>query len=252
MTIFQHLMIKAREYALEHHLSVEDFGVSASMIYAIVHGDNKRTIGVTLIPHGEGDLCALEGKCIEEIFDHALTFNPLKRAFALALINAIGQHALHNTFSPADNTRSLLVQQILEMTHVGDEIVFVGNLAPVVAKLKEEGRNPIVFCRQKNNESERIYSDIFEYETIQTAPIAIITGATLIGSTLDALLKLSPPQSIRILAGFSAGAHPSWFKGSGLTHVTSMLLEPSFKEALRINQWNDVFNAPGYFCPVLG
>ena len=123
----------------------------------------------------------------------------------------------------------------------------MGNLAPVVAKLKENGRKPIVFCRQKQHYAEAIYSDIFEYEAIQTAPIAIITGATLIGSTLDALLTLSPKESIRILAGFSAGAHPSWFEGTGVTHLTSMKIESRYKEALMKNNWEEVFSYPSYF-----
>ena len=250
MTILQKLTEHARAYALQNSVKIDDFGVSATMIYVMVANDERKALGVTLVPHGEGHFGALQGSSIEDIFESAKAFHPLQRAFALALINALGQHAMEGEkeLSLCENgTRSLLVEKVLDLTKAGDEVVFVGNLAPVVAKLKENGRKPIVFCRQKQHYAEAIYSDIFEYEAIQTAPIAIITGATLIGSTLDALLALSPQDSIRILAGFSAGAHPSWFERTGVTHLTSMKLESGYKEALVKNNWEEVFSYPSYF-----
>ena len=250
MTIFQHLKTKALEYAQMQHIVLVDFGVSASMIYAIVADKEKKAIGVTLIPHGEGELCALQGTSIEKVFELSSAFNPLQRAFALAVINALGQHALSNdeNFDVSNKgVQPLLTEKILDVTQEGDEVVFVGNLRPVVTKLKDNGRKPIVFCRQKQQYGDGVYSDIFEYEVIQSAPIAIITGASLIGSTLDALIHLSPKGSMRILAGFSAGAYPKWFEGSGLTHNISMKLDIAFKEALIKNRWEEVFTYPGYW-----
>ena len=247
--ILEQLMEHAKAYALTKNIKIDDFGVTAAMVYVIVSDDITKAIGVTLVPHGEGPLGVLEGKEIEEIFEHAKTFQALPRAFALALVNAIGQHAIKEDkafISSHEGARSVLVERILEMTHIGDEVVFIGNLAPVVAKLREEGRKPIVFCRQKQHYSEQIYSDIFEYEAIQKAPMAIITGATLIGSTLDALVALSPKGSVRILAGFSAGAHPQWFEGTGVTHIASMILDIGYKEALLKNAWEDVFSYESY------
>ena len=251
MTILEKLMERAKAYAFEHKIKIDDFGVTASMIYVIVSNDERNAIGVTLVPHAEGPMGVLQGSHIEEIFEHAKAFHALQRAFALALINALGQHALKGEKELSVNeagARSLLLEKILEFTQEGDEVVFVGNLAPLVAKLKEKGRKPIVFCRQKQQYNEGIYSDIFEYEMIQKAPIAVITGATLIGSTLDALMHLSPKESIRILVGFSAGAHPAWFENTGVTHIGSMQLEVAYREALLKNSWEEVFSYPSYFC----
>jgi hypothetical protein len=64
---------------------------------------------------------------------------------------------------------------------------------------------------------------------------------------LDALIHLSPKGSMRILAGFSAGAYPQWFEGSGLTHSVSMKLDIAFKEALIKNRLEEVFTYPGYW-----
>lgn len=251
--ILETLMEQAKAYAKQYAITIDDFGVTASMVYVKVSNDTRSTLGVTLTPYGEGVMGALRGVSMETIFEQAQTFDPLARALALALINALGQHAIgdEKEFSICEaGARSQLVEKILAFTDIGDEVVFVGNLAPVVAKLKENSRKPIVFCRQKQNYSESVYSDIFEYEAIQKAPIAIITGATLIGSTLDALLALSPKESIRILAGFSAGAHPKWFKCTGVTHVASMKLDILYKEALLKNRWEDVFSYPSYFSEV--
>ncbi len=253
MSLFQHLKTQAFAYAKDQHITLVDFGASASMIYAIVADTTKKAIGVTLIPHGEGELCALQGASIEEVFEFSSAFNPLQRAFALAVINALGQHALSNDGKcdvSNKGVQALLSEKILDVTQVGDEVVFVGNLRPVVTKLKENGRKPIVFCRQKQQYGDGVYSDIFEYEAIQYAPIAIITGASLIGSTLDALLRLSPKDSLRILAGFSAGTYPKWFEGTGITHIASMKLDCIFKDALLKNNWEAVFNYPGYFYPL--
>jgi len=254
MSIFQTLIANALQYAQENDVALEDFGTSASMLYVRVRGSNTRSMGVTLVPHTEGELSGLQGDSIETIFSHAASYNPMQRALCLALINALGQHSLHGDASftyATRGTRALLLENILERTRQGDEVVFVGNLAPVVAALKENGRKPIVFCRQKNQYAQGIYSDIFEYEAIQKAPIAIITGASLIGSTLDALMHLSPKNTCRILAGFSAGAHPSWFEGTGVSHVASMKIEERYKEALIKNHWDEIFDYPAYFAPVL-
>lgn len=251
MTIIEKLKTHALAYGKENNLVLEDFGVSASCVYAIVSGKGKSAIGVALLPHGEGDFGPLLGKNIEEVFDFSLSYNALQRAFALSLINALGQHALSFDMStPTLGTRQLLPQKLLEMTQMGDEIVFIGNLEPVIAKLTSEGRKPIVFCRQKNRLGKEVFSDIFEYEALQKSSIAVITGAALIGSTIDAIINMSPKNAIRIMAGFSCGAHPSWFKDTGITHVASMKLELPLKKALLNNAWDEVFNYPGYFWEV--
>lgn len=247
MTVFQHLKKEAWAYAQKNNVALEEFGVTKACVYVIVKTDAKQSIGITLTPHAEG-INEIKSDSINEIFEYADDYNPLQRALALALINALGQHALsEDTEVSKEGTRFLLPQKILEMTQVGDEVVFIGNLEPVVAKLKQEGRKPIVFCRQKKVYEEAIYSDIFEYEAIAKSKIAIITGAALIGSTIDALLAMSPKNAIRIVAGFSAAAHPSWLCGKGLTHVASMKLTCDFKNSLVQEKWEEVFSYPSYF-----
>jgi len=249
-TILNHLINHANDYALKYNIQLSDFGITSSMIYSIVEGCKRKTIGVTLTPHNEGKIDVLQGKTIQEVFDYAKHYDPVQRAFALSLVNALGQHAIHNSIELQEDIRSLLSKNILAMTNKDDEVIFIGNLKPVVMRLHKEQRVPLVFCRNKEHYEKGVYSDIFEYEHIQKNNIAIITGASLIGSTLDALIKLSPKNSIRILAGFSAGAHPSWFKGTGITHIASIAITTKFKASLHKDQWDSVFSYPSYFIKV--
>lgn len=244
ITILKQLSEKAKKYALQEGIVLEDFGVTSSMIYAVVKNGEKSAIGVTLTPTSEGQMGCLQGSSIEEIFSFQEQYSPMQRAFCLALINALGQHSLEQAEGEDVQIHSLLPERLLEMTKVGDEVVFVGNLAPVIAKLKENGRKPIVFCRDRAKEGT--FSDIFEYEAITKAPIAVITGSSLIGSTIDALMSLSPQNSTRILTGFSAGANPLWFKGTKISHIASMRLEIGFKEELLKNNWQKVFTYGSY------
>ncbi len=60
----------------------------------------------------------------------------------------------------------------------------------------------------------------------------MITGAALIGSTIDALLKFTSKARMVILSGFSAGANPLWLNNLGLTHVASISLSDCSKVEL--------------------
>ncbi len=249
-TIFEHLMAKAREYSLKNCVEVVEYGMNDNMIYVIVGDDLKKSIGVTLNSKEESYVKTLKGDSVEEIFKYAKEFNPLQRAFALATINALGQHAQDKELEFEEDLRELLTKKVLEFSGEDDEVTFVGNLKPVVMKLAQNNRKPVVFCRNKEHYSDVVYSDIFEYEMIQKESVAVITGASLIGSTIDALIKLSPKNSPRILAGFSAAAHPSWFKGTGVTHIASLSIGLDFRESLLKGEWEKVFDHKAYFVEV--
>lgn len=251
MSLYANLIHQASLIAQHEGLILEDFGTSTTCVYALIRQANQRYIGVALLPQGEGEFTPLCATSCEEVFDQSLGFRPLHRALGLALANAIARYRLGSEKIPLQKgARTLLPQKLLELTKEGDEIVFVGNLEPVIKKMRQEGRKPLVFCRQKNRLSDEVHSDIFEYEALASSKVAVITGAALIGSTVDAISAISPKESVRILAGFSAGVHPSWLSGSGFTHVASMLLEPSIKESLFRHQWEEIFSYPAYFLPI--
>ena len=91
-----------------------------------------------------------------------------------------------------------------------------------------------------------VYNDIFEYEAVSRASVVVITGAALIGSTIDAILKFTQNARAVIVAGFSAGAHPSWFEDTGLTHVVSTYLGDFSPEIIKRDNLKDVFENPSY------
>lgn len=251
MSLYTHFTQKALQVAQESDLKLVDYGASASCIYALIERAGERYIGVALLPQGEGEFRALKGQSCEEVFQESKGYQPLQRALGLALANAVARFLLaQESISLEGRVRDMLPQKLLEMTREGEEIVFIGNMAPLIEKMEREGRKTLVFCRQRHHLGARVHSDMFEYEALQESKIAVITGAALIGSTVDAILALSPQNSVRILNGFSAGLHPSWLAGSGITHISSMLLEPRLKESLLRYEWEAMFEYGGYFLPI--
>ncbi|MGM0623320.1 MAG: Rossmann-like domain-containing protein [Campylobacterota bacterium] len=192
--------------------------------YAVLQCNNEAFTGVTLTPHAEGDLCNIEIGNVTNFLQKAQSsYDIATRACALALINAIGQHAIaRSCIKASGNLRDNLAKFLLLNTNQSDNIVFIGHLQPVVNTLKQQRKTVNTFCRTRTDSKNAIYNDIFEYEALQRCDVAVITGASLIGSTIDAMLRFCQGAKLVILAGFSAGAHPSWYKDVGITHVASM------------------------------
>ena len=179
---------------------------------------------------------------IEEILT-TNNYNLALRAVSLALINAIDQYELSKKNIPLKpNLREELHETIYNLSCEDDNIVFIGNLKPVVKKLKQSRKNITVFCRSMTDEKNGVYNDIFEYEAVEKADIVIITGAALIGSTIDALLKFTKKAKAIILSGFSAGLNPSWLEGFPISHVVSTSLKKSKKEDILNISLEEIFS----------
>lgn len=245
--ILDKLKQKALEYAKQEGLKLIDFDLCEQFTYAKVAKDDKSFIGVTLTPRNEGELNKIDNFSIDEILS-IKSYDIALRALGLALINAIGQYAIaKDGIELQGNIQENLAKKLLEESDKTDKIVFIGHLTPVVAKLRAEGRDVDVFCRTQSDFKNGVYNDIFEYEALTYADIVVVTGASLIGSTIDAVLKFSTDARMVILAGFSAGADPKWYEGLGFTHVTSTYLEEFSVDIIKQNNLGDVFNNPSYF-----
>ena len=248
MSIFESLRLNALETLGRYQ--DEAFGITPSCGYCTIRHNGYAGVGLALTPQGEGALTPLP-KDLRTILEEAAAYQPFGRAAALSVINAL--FALkRNTMELeyALDMRVLLTQKILEATDERSRIVIIGNLRPVVNALRLQKRQVEVFCRSANNPAEGVYNDIFEYEASMHADVLLITGAALIGSTVDALVAMSPKASLRILAGFSAGADPQWLQGSGITHVCSVHLDRSIINNLLHNNFEAVFKYKSYFIPV--
>jgi len=224
--IFLRLLDEALRCAKENDLKLLSFSMGDLLTHTKILYKDQVFIGVTITPRNEGDLFASEYESLEQLLNGGKTYDISKRAFALSAINAIGQFLLSlNKPVFGENLRTELSSKIVTLSKKDDKIVFIGNLSPVVTRLKQLGKNVTVFCRESNNKHIGIYNDIFEYEAVSQADIVVITGASLIGSTIDAILKFTTNTKAVILAGFSAGGYPKWYEGVGITHIGSIYLE---------------------------
>ena len=77
------------------------------------------------------------------------------------------------------------------------------------------------------------------------ADIVVITAASLIGSTIDALLALKRPGQIVVIAGFSGSCDPRWYEGLGINYAAGIDLDRcDDPQSLDLN---NIFSYPGYF-----
>jgi uncharacterized protein len=249
LSLFHQLQRCALADAGAAGLELRDLEMGLSCAYASVEGPEGEAVGVALTPKEEGPASPLRGETLREVIEAGSGYDPYARTAALAVMNAVSRYALAPEPLYPD-LRRMLCQKVLEGTQPGDRIAVIGNLRPLVACLKEADREVVVFCRGHRDPDNGIYSDIFEYESVPEADALIITGAALIGSTVDALLALSPRAKMRILAGFTAGVHPDWLESSGVTHVAGLSLDPSVRTPLIRNGWASLFDYPAYWLEV--
>ncbi len=241
---------RALEALAQHEVVCDDLGMTPSCGYCVLRRKDQVGVGLVLTPQGEGTLTPLHGD-IRTLLENSSAFEPFGRAQALSVMNALfalRRSTLSLQYAP--DMRVLLSHKILEATDTQNRIVIIGNLRPVVAKLRAQQRHVEVFCRSANNPQEGVYNDIFEYEAVQNADVLLITGAALIGSTVDALVAMSPKASMRILAGFSAGVDPQWFQANGITHICSVNLDINIIERLKRNDFEAVFAYESYLMEV--
>lgn len=251
MTLLNHLLQSAQQMSQHRHLHLVDFTVGALLTQVRVSDGQHIAAGVCLTPTGEGSVNnPLRADTLEAILHAGRAYDAFARAVAVAAMNAIAQWERAATQPPptadAPGLRDLLVEHLLAHSTPETAIVFIGHLKPVVARLREQQRQPLVFCRRHTDPAHGIYNDIFEYEALATAERVVITGAALIGSTLDAVLRASPQAQARYLIGFSAGVHPAWLHDSGITHVASLHLAQMAQDPVMHNDLEALFKYPAY------
>jgi len=249
LSLFSSLQRAALADASEHALRLVDFGMGLSCAYAVVEGARGRAFGTALTPGGEGPVSVVRGETLRETVEAGSRYDPFARAAALAVMNAVSRYRLPPLPAAAD-LRAQVCEKVLEATGPRDRIAVIGYLRPLVECLKREGRDVDVFCRSHRDPQNGVYNDIFEYEAVREVDVLLMTGAVLVGSTLEALLALSLKAKMRVLTGFSAGVHPQWLAGSGVTHLAGMRLDEGVKTRLLRNEWEALFDYPTYWLDV--
>jgi uncharacterized protein (DUF4213/DUF364 family) len=245
--LFDNLKAKALEIIKEDGLSFLDGGIGKTLTCVSLKTKNGAVSGVALSPKNEGEPLVFKKDSIENLLLDAQSFSPNKRSIGLAIINAIGQYQLQkDPIQYYPNLRVALSKHIQKLTCKESKIVFIGHLVPVVNALKQIRDNVIVFCRQKSDIQNGVYNDIYEYEALEDADVVVITGAALIGSTIDAILAMCSPKAHIILAGFSAGIYPLWLKDTAICEVASINLANVPLAKLLNYSVEDIFVHQGY------
>ena len=245
--LFHQLTQAARQAAHVHGLRLCEFTLGALLTHVRVTDGTRTASGVCLTPTREGQPTPIRTDSLGAIWEEGGKFDVYRRALALAAANAVGQWQ-RASIPSTDPTgmRDLLLRHLVEDSTPDTAIVFIGHLRPVVAALRAAGRRPLVFCRADNDPEQGVYNDIFEYEGLAGAEVVVMTGAALIGSTADAVIRASSGARRRYAVGFSAGANPEWFRGSGITHVASPLLADLPRVVAAGNDLEALFNSPAY------
>lgn len=248
--LFHQLQSSALEAIKKYNLKLLEGGVGKNLTCISVHNETQTATGVALTPLNEGDIEPFSEDSLENLLAQGNAYDISKRSIALATINSIGQFCIkQNPFQCQSNLRIALSEHIHKLTCKDSKIVFIGHLKPVVNALCQNRRNPIVFCRQHTDIQNRVYNDIYEYEGVIDADVVIITGAALIGSTIDAILAMCPRKAHIILAGFSAGLYPKWLENSSIHEVASIDLSHVSLQALLNYGVEDIFTHPCYIQP---
>jgi len=245
--LFHQLTQAARQAAHVHGLRLCEFTLGALLTHVRVTDGTRTASGVCLTPTREGQPTPIRTDSLGAIWEEGGKFDVYRRALALAAANAVGQWQ-RASIPSTDPTgmRDLLLRHLVEDSTPDTAIVFIGHLRPVVAGLRAAGRRPLVFCRAGNDPEQGVYNDIFEYEGLAGAEVVVMTGAALIGSTADAVIRASSGARRRYAVGFSAGANPEWFRGSGITHVAAPLLADLPREIPARNDLEALFSYPAY------
>lgn len=245
--LFHQLTQAARQAAHVHGLRLCEFTLGALLTHVRVTDGTRTASGVCLTPTREGQPTPIRTDSLDAIWEEGGKFDVYRRALALGAANAVGQWQRASIPSTdSAGMRDLLLRHLVEDSTPDTAIVFIGHLRPVVAALRSAGRRPLVFCRAENDPEQGVYNDIFEYEGLAGAEVVVMTGAALIGSTADAVIRASSGARRRYAVGFSAGANPEWFRGSGITHVASPLLADLPRTVPASNDLDALFAYPAY------
>jgi len=218
-------------WKLIDQLEIRDLCIGYPYTYSVIKGDYE-TIGVALTPiyelsnvevwrPPEINLSSTVRKAVEKL----TSTHMLERALALATANAVSQYIIRKElnklkYSRGANEETHQLINILEKAGV-KRIAVIGNMAPLVKRLRERGLEVMVFERSRERRTDEVYSDCLEPRLLPRAEAVIITGATLINETLDTILLHARSSRINILIGPTAQIHPTLLKDVGVDYVAS-------------------------------
>ncbi len=220
---------------IDENLVLTELCVGVRYTYAIVKGKHGIAMGVahTLLsdlPHGVW----LEKKPnISDILDFVSSCNILYKIIGIAMLNAVSQYLIKF----GDYKSGLIFNtDILDVLDIRseDHVVFVGNIRPLVSKVKERTSSIDVLERSPFSRDDA-KPDVLAPRIIPKATVLLITGSTLENDTLDYVLSLASRARVKALVGPTAQILPQSLKGY-VDLVASIMIRDVEKaiEAIRL------------------
>lgn len=216
---------------------VRDWCVCLRYAYVEVGVGGSRHLGVALVPHEDvhGVSAPLREPTIEGLRDLASSPNPIDKVLGVALINALSSHLISRdkvlgaSGDVTEDIPSLLASEGVR------SVLVVGNMAPLVRRLRDAGMEVLVTERNPAARWGGAYPDTSVTRLAGLAEAAVITGAALVNDTIDQLLELLP-HAFKVLAGPTAGAYPPLLIPKHVDAVASMVVEDAeaVKRVLRL------------------
>ncbi len=216
------------EVVSSEHLGIDDYMVGLRYSIGIVGGGKGHKAGLAIVPVEDviGMPMARPIVELEDIAEHVSSTNIIEKSLGVALLNAISQYILldlgYMEEYRVEQDKSLIEFVVEAVKGRRDEkIVVVGNMVPLVRRLREHGFNPVVLERNPAYRGRDSLPDSSGYRELLDADVVIITGATLVNDTIDIVLKLAEKAKTKILAGPTASVYPDPFFDRGITHIAS-------------------------------
>ncbi len=216
------------EITSNESLGIDDYLAGLKYSIGIVGGGKGHEAGIAIMP-AEDVLGMPMARPIlkpEDLLERVSSTNIIEKSLGIALLNAISQYILWDMGYIEDHHVEQdkgLIDLVLETIKgcSGEKIVVVGNMVPLVKRIREHGFEPIVLERNPAYRGKWCLPDSSGYRALLDADIVVITGATLVNDTIDIVLSLAGKAHTKILAGPTAAVYPEPFLEKGITHIAS-------------------------------
>ncbi len=158
------------------------------------------------------DPTKIRGMPSEEILTALSSTEPIKRAVAIATLNALSSFSLSDASKYPYTLKTKT--DALDVVRIGEEdrVVVVGALVPALQLLKRRGGNWWILEQDpgvlKSDEMPHFIPAEDSEEVLNDAQVLIITGVTLLNGTLEGILNAAPSGSEITVVGPTASMLP--------------------------------------------
>lgn len=223
--------------SLTSRAEVTDWCVCLRYAYVEVVAGGVRHLGVALVPHEDiqGVRPSLRVPSVKELREMVSSPNPIDKVLGVALINALSSHLTRRAGLPSISPDAAEDIPTLLSSEGVRSVLVVGNMAPLVRRLREAGMKVFVTERNPAARWGGAYPDTSFTRLAHGVEAAVITGAALVNDTLDYLLE-ALNHAFKVLVGPTAGAYPPLLTPRHVDAVASMLVDDveAVKRVLRL------------------